>query len=64
MSKSELKNNALEDENNGTEESKVLDDEYLPDFTKLQPYKYESYVSQVSERKLPRKRIIKFRRRH
>ena len=37
MSKSELVNSALEDENNEAEESKTSDDEYLPDFTKLRP---------------------------
>ena len=31
-----------------TEESKISDDEYLPDFTKLQPYLYESCVSKES----------------
>ena len=62
MSKSELKNSALEDEHNGTEENEISDDEYLSDFTKLQPYKYEPCVSKESRRKLPRKRIIRFRR--
>ena len=37
MSKSELINSALEDVNNGTEESETSDDKYLLDFTKLQP---------------------------
>ena len=44
MSASELLNSALEDENNGTKESETLDDEYLSDLTKLQPYMYESCV--------------------
>ena len=35
MSKPELINSASEDENNGTEESETLDDEYFSDFTKL-----------------------------
>ena len=38
MSEPELVNSASEDENNETEESKISDDEYLPDFTKLQLY--------------------------
>ena len=33
MSKSELTNSALEDENNWTEDSETLDDEYLSDIT-------------------------------
>ena len=37
MSKSKLIKGAPEDENNGTEESETSDDEYLSDFTKLQP---------------------------
>ena len=41
MSKSELINSALKDENNGTEENETSDDEYLSDFTKLQTYMYE-----------------------
>ena len=40
MSKPELINSASEDQNNGTEESETSDDEYLLDFTKLQPYTY------------------------
>ena len=63
MSKSELINNASEDKNNGTEESETSDDEYLSDFTKLQRYTYEK-SQRVRERKLPRNRIIRFRRRH
>ena len=35
MSKSDLINSALEDGNNGNEESGTWDDEYLSDFTKL-----------------------------
>ena len=62
MSKSELKNSASEDEHNGTEENEISDDEYLSDFSKLQPYKCEPCVSKESKRKLPRKRIIRFRR--
>ena len=62
MSKSELKNGASEDENNGTEENEISDDEDLSDFTKLQPYKYEPCVSKESKRKLPMKRIIRFGR--
>ena len=63
MSKSELKNCASEDKNNGTEESETSNDEYLSDFTKLQLYRYEPCLSKVRERKLPKKRINKFRRR-
>ena len=48
MSRSELMNSAVEDENNGTEESETSDDEYLSDFTKLRPYMYEAYVSKES----------------
>ena len=48
FSESELINSASEDENNGTEESQISDDEYLPDFTKLQPYMYEPCVSKES----------------
>ena len=33
VSKAELENSALEDENNGTEESETSDNEYLSDFT-------------------------------
>lgn len=62
MSKSELKNNAPEDENNGTEECEISDDEYLSGFTKPQPYKYKPCVLQEFERKLPRKKIMRFRR--
>ena len=62
MSKSELKNSALGGENNGTKENEISDDEYLSDFTKLQPYKYEPCVSKDSKRKLPKKIIIRFRR--
>ena len=53
---------ASEDENNETEEIETSDDEYLPDFTKLQPCICEK-SQKVRERKLPRKRNIKFRRR-
>ena len=45
ISKSELINSASEDENNGTEESKTSDDEYLSDITKLEPYMYNPCVS-------------------
>ena len=62
MSESELKNSASEDESNGAEENEISNDEYLPDFTKPQLYKYEPCVSKESKRKLPRKRIIRFRR--
>ena len=48
MSKSKLINSALEDENNGTEESETSDDEYLSNFTKLQPYMHEPCVSKES----------------
>ena len=51
MSKSELKNGAPEDENNGTEENEISDDEYLSDFTKLQRYKYEPCDSKESKKK-------------
>ena len=49
-SKSETLNNdsASEDENSGIEESEISDDEYLSDFTKLQPYMYEPCVSKES----------------
>ena len=60
MSKSELKNSASENENNGTEENEISDDEYLFDFTKLQPHKYKPCISKESKRKLSRKRIIRF----
>ena len=48
MSKSELTNSASGDENNGTEESETLDDEYLSDFTKLDPYMYGPCISKTS----------------
>ena len=48
MSKSKLINSSPEDENNTTEESETSDDEYLSDFTKLQPYLYERCVSKES----------------
>ena len=48
MSKSELIKSVSENENNGTEESETSDDEYLSDFTKLQPYMYEPCVSKES----------------
>ena len=51
-----LINNASEDENKGTEESEALDDEYLPDFTKLQPYFCNLCSKRVRERKLPREK--------
>ena len=35
MSKSELKNSASEDENDGPEENENSDEEYLSDFTKF-----------------------------
>ena len=41
MSKYEFINSALEDENNGTEESETSDEEY---FTKLLPYMYDPCV--------------------
>ena len=65
MSKSGLINSASEDENHGSEESETSLDEYLSDFTKLQLYIYKPCVSKesVTENKLPRKRIIRFRRR-
>ena len=59
-SKSELINS----ENNGTEESETSDDEYLSNFTKLQPYIYEPCFKRVCEIKLSRVKIIRFRRRH
>ena len=62
MSKSELIKSASEDENNETEEIETSDDEYLPDFTKLQPCICEK-SQKIRERKLPRKRNIRFRRR-
>ena len=39
---------ASEDEKNGTEESETSDDQYLSDFTRLQPYVYEPSVSKES----------------
>ena len=48
MLKSKFINSASEDENNRTEESETSDDEYLPDFTKLQSYMYEPCVSKES----------------
>ena len=48
MSKPELINSASKYENNGTEESETSDDKHLSDFTKLQPYMYESCVSKES----------------
>ena len=48
MSKSELINSALEDENNGTEESETSDNKYLSYFTKLPPNMYETWVSKES----------------
>ena len=45
MSEPELVNSASEDENNETEESKISDNEYLSDFTKLQLYMHETFVS-------------------
>ena len=42
---------ASEDENNGTEESETSDDQYLSDFTRLQPYMYEPSVSKESMKK-------------
>ena len=57
MSKTELINRASEDENNGTEVSETSDDEYLSDFTKLQPYMYELCVSKESMKEnCPRKK--------
>ena len=61
MSKPELINSALEDENNGTEEIETSEDEHLSDFTKLQVYMLGTLCfKRVLERKLPRKRIIRF----
>ena len=54
MPKSELKSSASEDENNVTEENEISDDEYLSDFTKLQPYEYKPCVSEESKIKLTR----------
>ena len=48
MSKSELKNSASKNENDGTEESETLDDEYLSGFTKLQPDMYKPCISKES----------------
>ena len=48
MSKPELIKSVSQNENNGTEESETSDDEYLSDFTKLQPYMYEPCVSKES----------------
>ena len=35
----------MEDENNGTQESEISDNEYLSDFTKLETYKYEPFFT-------------------
>ena len=42
---------ASEDEKNGTEECETSDDQYLSDFTRLQPYVYEPSVSKESVKK-------------
>ena len=47
---------ASEDENNGTEESETSDDQYLSDFTRLQPCMYESSVSKESMKKTCREK--------
>ena len=50
---------ASEDEKNGTEESETSDDQYLSDFTRLQPYVYEPSVSKESvKKKLPGKETL------
>ena len=48
MSKPELIKSVSQNENNGAEEIETSDDEYLSDFTKLQPYMYEPCVSKES----------------
>ena len=48
MSKSEIINSALDDRNNGTEESETSYDEYFSDFLKLQPHMYEPCLLKVS----------------
>ena len=45
MLKSELINSVSEGENNRTEESETSDNEYISDFTKLQPCMCEPCVS-------------------
>ena len=45
MLKSELINSVSEGENDRTEESETPDNEYISDFTKLQPCMYEPCVS-------------------
>ena len=56
MPKAELINNVSEDENNRTEESKTSNDEYLSDFTKLQPRMNKPCVSKESVKEnCPRK---------
>ena len=62
MSKSRLVNSASEDENNGTKESETSDDEYLSDKAAAVHVR-TLYFKRVRERKLPKKRIIRFRRR-
>ena len=62
MSKSELINSASEDENNGTEERQTSDDEYLSNFTKLQPYMYEPCVSKESVKGNYPGKIVRLRR--
>ena len=66
MSKSEPINSALEDENNGTEESETLDDEYLSDLSDKAAILHVQTLcfKRVCERKLLGKIIISFRRRH
>ena len=64
MSKSELINSALEDENNGFEESETSDDEFMPGLTSLQLYMFELCVSRESlKESCPGKKIIRFGRR-
>ena len=48
MSKSDLISSAFENENNETEKRETSDDEYLSDFTKLQPYMYKPCVLKTS----------------
>ena len=65
MSKSGLINSASDNANNETEESETSDGEYLSDLSKAATVHVRTLCfERVRERKLPRKRIIRFSRRH
>ena len=42
----------MEDENNGTQESEISNNEYLPDFTRLQTYNYELFFIKENTSKI------------